>query len=543
MYRVVLCMTAAVLVGTAAAAADDASLCGQGTSDEALAACSRVLALNSKDAGAYFSRGSVYNAKGDYVHAIADINQAIHIDPKYAAAYISRGYAYRQKGDYDRAIADLDQAIRLDPKYGVAYLGRGLAYSDKGDYDHAVADLDQALRSDPKNAAIYRSRGSAFFSKGDYDRAISDFDQAIRFDPKNAGAYVSRGLAYAVKKEHEQAMSDYNAAIRVDPTYAPAYLALGGAYLFQVDYDRGIAGLTQATRIMNNPDHAIVGDQGMKLDPSLDDARRVRERVQVQLAKRAYPGMQASAPSGAVAAPLDVALVGHRIALVVGMSAYASVPRLRNPVGDARAIADAFRRLGFDEVIEREDLTRARLDETLKEFGDKAAEADWAVIYYAGHGVEVNGENYLIPVDATLTRADHVEDEAVTLKRVLSKAEKARQMRLVILDACRSNPFQMASADGRVRALSRGLSPIEPGRGVLVAYAARHGTTADDGDSEHSPFTQALLANLEKPGLELSLMFRKIRDQVVARTNNTQEPFTYGSLPGEELYFRQATAR
>jgi uncharacterized protein len=233
----------------------------------------------------------------------------------------------------------------------------------------------------------------------------------------------------------------------------------------------------------------------------------------------------------------------RRIALVVGMSAYMNVAPLRNPAGDARAVADAFRRLGFAEVIEREDLTRADLERALKDFGDKATGSDWAVIYYAGHGVEMNGENYLVPIDAKLDRADHVEDETVTLKRVLSKTEPARKLRMVILDACRNSPFRMASVNGGSRAIGRGLSPVEPGGGVLVAYAARGGTIADDGDSEHSPFTQALLANLETPGLEINLMFRRVRDQVLARTNHAQEPFTYGSLPGEELYFKQAAAR
>jgi uncharacterized caspase-like protein len=245
----------------------------------------------------------------------------------------------------------------------------------------------------------------------------------------------------------------------------------------------------------------------------------------------------------AVAPPavaVAVAPPGRRIALVIGMSAYVNVPALRNPGTDARAIAQTFRRLGFAEVIEREDLTRAKLEEVLKDFGDKAADADWAVIYYAGHGVEMNGENYLVPVDAKLARAEHVEDEAVTLKRVLSKAEAAHKLRMVILDACRNNPFRMASSDGRSRTITRGLSPVDPSRGVVVAYAARDGTTADDGDGEHSPFTQALLANLETPNLDIGLLFRRVRDQVLARTKNAQEPFTYGSLPGEELYFKQA---
>ncbi|MBO0752698.1 MAG: caspase family protein, partial [Bradyrhizobiaceae bacterium] len=278
----------------------------------------------------------------------------------------------------------------------------------------------------------------------------------------------------------------------------------------------------------------------LKLDPSLEDARRGRGRVQVLLAKRSNPGAQANASAGTAAVSLAMAPPGRRVALVIGMSAYVNVAPLRNPTNDARAVADAFRRLGFAEVIEREDLTRVRLEEVLKDFGDKAAEADWAVIYYAGHGIQINGANYVVPVDAKLDRADHIEDETVTLRRVLSKAQEARKLRMVIVDACRSNPFRMASADGGSRAIGRGLSPIEPAGGVLVAFAARGGTIADDGGGEHSPFTQALLANIETPDLDIRIMFSKVRDQVLARTNNAQEPFTYGSLPGEELYFKQS---
>jgi uncharacterized caspase-like protein len=152
----------------------------------------------------------------------------------------------------------------------------------------------------------------------------------------------------------------------------------------------------------------------------------------------------------------------------------------------------------------------------------------------------MNGINYLVPVDAKLARADHAEDEAVALTRVLSKVEKARKLRMVILDACRKNPFRMASSDGQPRAFDRGLSSVEPRGGVLVAYAARDGTTADDGAGDHSPFTKALLTHLETPGLDIGIMFRKVRDSVLVQTRNAQEPFTYGSLPGQELYFRQA---
>jgi uncharacterized caspase-like protein len=127
---------------------------------------------------------------------------------------------------------------------------------------------------------------------------------------------------------------------------------------------------------------------------------------------------------------------------------------------------------------------------------------------------------------------------------VLSKVEDARQLRLVILDACRNNPFlaRMEQAGG-TRSLGRGLGRIEPQRGVLVAYAARDGELAEDGFGPHSPFTEALLEHLEEPGLEIGLLFRKVRDAVLRRTGNAQEPFVYGSLPSEGLYFKGAIAR
>jgi tetratricopeptide (TPR) repeat protein len=490
--RVILRAASTVLVITVVqpASADDIRVCRRAAGDDAIAACTRMLSLNPNNAEAYVNRGLAYGGKQDYDRAISDYDRAIRADPKYVMAYNNRGITYRIKGDYDRAISDYDQAIRLDPRHASAYNNRGFAYRIKGDYDRAISDLDQAIRLDPRLGAAYHNRGLAYDGKGDYDRAISDYDQAVRLNPGFADAYFHRGEAYEANNNPDQAIADY--------------------------------------------------DQTLKLDPSHGDARQGRERVRALLAKRPNPVAQTNTPVGPAVAG---APAGRRIALVIGMSAYDNVAPLRNPAGDARAIADAFRRLSFAVVIEREDLTRARLEEALKDFGDKAAEADWAVIYYAGHGVEMNGENYLVPVDAKLAKADHVEDETVTLTRVLSKAGAAHKLRMVILDACRNNPFRMASADGRSRAIGRGLASVEPAGGVLVAYAARGGTIADDGSGEHSPFTQALLANMETPGLDIRIMFSKVRDQVLARTNNAQEPFTYGSLPGEELYFKPAAMR
>jgi hypothetical protein len=239
------------------------------------------------------------------------------------------------------------------------------------------------------------------------------------------------------------------------------------------------------------------------------------------------------APSRSEAAPGE-----KRVALVIGNSAYAHVPALPNPKNDAKGLAIALNRLGFSEVIERVDLTQAQLLAELRAFGATATGADWAVIFYAGHGMQVDGQNYLIPVDARLARASDIEEEAVPLERALSKVREAKKLRLVILDACRDNPFaaRMAQAS-RKRSLGRGLARIEPDSGELIAFAARDGQQADDGPEGHSPFTAGLLAHIEQPGIEVNLLFRKVRGAVMASTNNSQEPFIYGSLPEEQFFF------
>jgi uncharacterized caspase-like protein len=215
------------------------------------------------------------------------------------------------------------------------------------------------------------------------------------------------------------------------------------------------------------------------------------------------------------------------------------VPSLANPTKDSHAMAEMLRRLGFTEVMELQDANRSALEEALKTFGIKAASADWAVVFYAGHGIQVDGRNFLIPVDAKFQHPLHVEYEAIGLDRVMAGAAEARKLGLVILDSCRNNPFiNRLNKDGRgKRSVGEGLARVEPTHGELVAFATRDGRVAWDSVGEHSPYTKALLQHARETHVDIRLMFGKVRDTVMKSTGNTQEPFTYGSLPGEEFYF------
>jgi uncharacterized caspase-like protein len=231
------------------------------------------------------------------------------------------------------------------------------------------------------------------------------------------------------------------------------------------------------------------------------------------------------------------AFAEKRVALVLGNAAYQNVARLPNPVNDGAVIAATLKNAGFDVVDSRHDLPAAETRRALRDFADRARDADIAVVYYAGHGIEVDGTNYLIPVDAKLERDTDVYDEAFSLDRVLLAIEPAKQLRLVILDACRDNPFaKTMKRTVASRAIGQGLAKIEPtSPNMLIAYSAKAGSTALDGDAKNSPFTTALARHLTTPGLDVRRAFGFVRDEVLKTTGYRQEPFVYGSLGGEDV--------
>jgi uncharacterized caspase-like protein len=231
------------------------------------------------------------------------------------------------------------------------------------------------------------------------------------------------------------------------------------------------------------------------------------------------------------------ALAEKRVALVVGNSAYQNVATLPNPVNDGAVMAATLKDAGFDVVDSRHDLSAIEMRRALRDFADRARDADIAVVYYAGHGMELDGTNYLIPVDAKLERDTDVYDEAFSLDRVLLAVEPAKQLRLVILDACRDNPFaKNMKKTVASRAIGRGLARVDPtSPNTLIAYSAKAGSTALDGDANNSPFTLALAKHLTTPGLDVRKAFGFVRDDVLKNTGNRQEPFVYGSLGGNDV--------
>ena len=224
-----------------------------------------------------------------------------------------------------------------------------------------------------------------------------------------------------------------------------------------------------------------------------------------------------------------------RVALVIGNSSYERVSSLPNTFNDSHDLADALERIGFD-VTRGSNLSFREMRIAIRDFAEVAEKAKVVLIYFAGHGIEIDNANYLIPVDAELQSDRDIDLEAIRLDTLIGSVSGSDGLKIILIDACRNNPFvPNMTRTSATRSIGHGLARIDPS-GVLVGYAARSGTLALDGSGRNSPYAQALLRHIEEPGLELGKMFRKVRDTVFELTDGYQEPFTYGSLPGHDIY-------
>jgi formylglycine-generating enzyme required for sulfatase activity len=229
-----------------------------------------------------------------------------------------------------------------------------------------------------------------------------------------------------------------------------------------------------------------------------------------------------------------------RVALVIGNGTYQHTAHLPNPVHDAKDVAAALQRLHYSVQLVT-DSSKAGMEAALVQFARSAAGADQVLIYYAGHGIEAGGVNYLLPVEARVESQSTVRLEAVSLAALMDIASEARHLGLVVLDACRNNPLAN-NIQAHGRGAGRGLAGVEPaGSKLLVAYATRDGRTAADGAGRNSPYTAAILETLQEPGLEVRVFWGKVHDRVLSATRNAQEPFIYGALGGEQLYLNSPT--
>ncbi|WP_413991667.1 tetratricopeptide repeat protein [Labrys okinawensis] len=493
----------------------------------------KAIELNPDYGNAYYNRGNIYRKHNNPDQAIADFTKALAIDSSDADTFFFRGLTYQNNNQLDEAIADYDKALELTPNDFDTLFNRGLARKKTGDFDLAIADYDKALTV-KADAGAYNSRGNAYYSKGDPARAIADYTSAIGLDSNDADAYYNRGTTFTDQGDYNSAVADLDKVVTLQPNNASGFTARANAYRKKGEIEKAIADYRSALALA--PDDADVkkglADAIGAQPPAGADGSNLSadSGASKEAATATGAGGPKSAESNAIAQPTL-----RRVALVIGNSGYRAVAHLPNPASDAQLVGDALRQAGVDVTVAL-DLDRAGMVSALRAFSRKADNSDWAVIYYAGHGMELDGTNYLIPIDATLETDRDVPDEALSLDRVLSAVDGARLLKLVILDACRNNPFaQQMKLTVAKRAVTRGLSRIEPADATMVVYSAKEGTTAEDGDGANSVFAASISKRIVEPGVEINKVFRLVTRDVLTETGNRQQPFVYGSLPPDDF--------
>ena len=527
--------------------------------DQQIDACNKIIALKVFSGGQlatiYFWRAVGWNKKGNYPQVIADTTEALRLKPDQAL-YNLRGSAYFDKGEYDIAIADFNDALRNGPPSGSIFHNRGNAFRGKGDYARAIADYDSANRLSP-NAYSLQNRGLSKQALGDLDGALADINEAIRLDPSLPSGLIDRTVVWRAKGDLDRAIADGTEAIRLAKAKAPTNIMTPpGSVLISAYSQRALAYEAKGDFDNAKKDYAAAlegraSDAGSKANQATAKVRLslLSEAPAAPPPRNAVTGpsrVGAAAKSAESPAPVQGVATSRRVALVIGNGTYAHVKALPNPSNDARAIAKSLRDIGFT-VTEGIDLDRAAMQTMTREFLREAARAQVAVVYYAGHGVQIDGRNYLVPVDIQFQSGTDVTAAMMDMDTIMAGLDDQVRTNILILDACRNNPMapKVATAgasrgiEGSIEAGSGLAAPTSLGAGstlgagTLIAFATAPGQVALDGEGANSPFSAALSRHIGTPGLEVQQMLTRVRAEVVAGTKSKQVPWSNSSLLGE----------
>lgn len=557
----------------------------RGDLDRAVADANEAL-LHAQKIDTYVQRASIHMKRGDFDAALADYDEVVRRFSTESEAYYTRAQFWHERRQTEKARADFGEAIRLagvQKRYPWMFIYRAQFLSDLKEYDQALADIDEAIRRSPETAGLLRAdRGDILRRRGSLDLALKEQDEAVRQYPNEASLRIKRGDTHRYRGDFRAAIADYNVALnqgalltitgktgrglthekmgdraRARADFQAVLKAGEGQFLAGAERSSFETAQARLVALDSGVPQPVIAPVSGKMTDSVPTNDVVVPAVQPRMrVEQALPVKEpAVTPNVPAIAPAETpaAKAGRRVALVIGNSAYQKVTELKNPQKDANAVAAALRNVGFDHVSVALNASRDKLVEALRIFAGEADKAEWAMVYYAGHGIEVNGRNYLIPIDAAIKSDRDVQFETVLVDQVMSAIEGAKKIKLIVLDACRDNPFvpvmertvgqdvlaapSTAGASIVTRSVGRGLGEVKVSGASLVVFAAKHGQTALDGDGGNSPFAVALVQRIATPGVEINKIFRLVRDDVMEATAGRQEPYTYGSLPGREDFF------
>ena len=393
----------------------------------------------------------------------------------------------------------------------------GVDAYNQGNYHEAIANLSEYLTKNSRDRKLdveaYYARGMAHYKNNGYTHAINDFNQALTLGRKNKGnLHWLIGKCQNFKGEYYHATESYTEALPyISDNIKQAQLMFDRAIAYKKIQQNNLAEADLKRCLIRDPDHYLAQEALAEL---------------------------ASSNNQAVAKKNPDASSAKRIALVIGNSNYNDpVGHLKSPVNDAFAIAEELKKLNFSTVVKM-NLTSAEIKKTIREFHSQLKQSNPSntigLFYYAGHGLQVDGTNYIIPIDAVIKLPKDVERTCVPVDAALDAMQYANvTMSIMILDACRNNPFH-----GTEQSIAKGLAPPNPAVGAFIAYATAPGSVVSDPDATHGLYTQEIIKVLRVPGLSVERVFKKVRENVLGLSNGEQHTWDKSNLVSE-FYFNK----
>lgn len=488
--------------------------------EEAIRSFDAALRINPQMIEALGDRGVAHVRLGNKAQALADLTEAIRVRPS-AFAYYNRGFVYYSLANYEAAIADYSEVIRNAPEVDIAYLGRGNAYGALRRHREAVDDLRIAvqLRASAGAWSVLCWNLAAIEA---YTEALSACEQATQLDRAHE-PHGYRGFINLKLRRYESARRDFEAGLSRNPNDAHLRFGLGLARL-------GLGRITEARADF---------EAALSTEPTVAGwyalyGLAVRDEVFAAPTTPPPPAAFAAIPSNSPRSRLP------RIALVIGVGNYETMGNLRNPPNDARAIAAVLRGAGFqvELLLDPDYRTMMRAVIGLRDRMVAAGDGTTGLFYFAGHGVQSRGVNYLIPARPQIRREADLVIEAVSADAVLLQMEEAgAATNILILDACRNMPLARTFRNG-----GEGLAQMQAPRGSFIAYSTAPGDVAEDGEGlRNSPFASALVSEIQRPGHALADTFMAVRRAVLAATDGRQTPWESSSMV-ERFFFVEPQA-
>ncbi len=562
-----------------------------GADDQAIAAYREAIRLQPDNVDAYYGLGVVSERKGHDEAAIAAFREVIRRRPEDAMAYYGLGAASARQGHDEQAISAYREAIRLKPSLTDAHYQLGTIYARLRQDEQAITAFREAIRLQPGNADAYYSLGLLHTKQGQNDQALEAYRQALRLNPNYAEVYAGLGVVYIRARQDDQALEVYRQALRLNPNLPSTYYGMWGLFKLKGDaseaqrawqaYQALVPGagpepganfaqtempeppapIAVAVAAARPSTEAPVVQTPAPVEPS-SPAPPAPPRVSTERSAEAtpktapvavvpeppvapaplispapLPAPAASPPPVSTPAPripmttvTALSTSERRTALVIGNAAYRTDP-LRNAVNDATDIAKGLRQLGF-EVMELHDADHQRMEEGVEQFTRQLGRGGVGLFYYSGHGVQVSGLNYLVPVDAKINRESDIKYQSMQVDWVLDRMRDAgNELNVIILDACRNNPYARSGRNAQP-----GLAMMQAVSGSLIGYATSPGTTAEDGPGRNGTYTKHLLHFMQVPSVNAEQMFKEVRVAVAQETGKKQIPWVSTSILGD-FYF------